>query len=413
MLKKSDNRQNPEREQVLIRVGLAIFALVFLLVAYSVTGKIEDKATVLAASVFYCLTSIGLVIAVYTLEKPSPARKVFGVVLDTGIVTYALVLTGDVGAPLYGGYLWAIIANGFRFGKRYLYATQISSLIGFSFVLLVSEFWQQYVMFGVGLLIWLVIIPPYVAILLSRLEAAASKAKQANLAKSEFLANMSHELRTPLNAIIGYSEMLEENCQEKGMEIFSSDLTKINLSGKHLLNLINEILDISKIEQGKMEKYIEDVNIEKLITDVVHTIKPLADKNTNRIDVVLPADIGIMTTDLIKLRQVLFNLLSNACKFTSNGKITLQVSRNGNVPDQGIVFKIEDNGVGISAEIMDSIFQPFRQESQSTHRLYGGTGLGLTISKNFCELLDGDLSVQSQKGEGSVFTVQLPIKTAA
>ena len=265
-------------------------------------------------------------------------------------------------------------------------------------------------MFGIGLLIWLLVIPGYVSILLRRLEAARAGAEQANTAKSHFLANMSHELRTPLNAIIGYSEMLAEDSLAQGQTENANDLNKIRHSGIHLLGLINEILDLSKIEEGKMEVLQEDIDIAALVAEVSATIAPLAEKNDNQLQTQIVADIGILCSDVTKLRQVLFNLLSNACKFTHHGHILLKVDKLVRDNNDYLTFQVIDDGVGISAEQIENIFLPFQQESRSTSKVYGGTGLGLTISKRFCELMGGNLQVESVKGEGSTFTVQLPLQ---
>ena len=317
-----------------------------------------------------------------------------------------MIITGEIGAPLYGGYLWGIIANGFRFGKRYLYFSQVLAIVGFSIVIGTGEFWHQYPMFGVGLLIWLVGIPPYVSGLLNKLEEAVSNAKQANAAKSRFLANTSHELRTPLNAIIGYSDLLADETRDNQHTQYEADLMKIQQSGTHLLGLINEILDLSKIEENRMEVFIEDINVRELVAD-------LASKNANQLQVDMAPEIGTIRTDMGKLRQVLFNLLSNACKFTSNGRISLQVTQQIDDKDRFIVFRVIDTGVGIDADKIEAIFMPFAQEDHSIAKRYGGTGLGLAISRRFCEILGGKLNLQSKKGLGSTFTVLLPLQFSA
>ena len=297
-------REDTEHEQSLIRVGLSVFALVFLSITYVVTGKTEGEALVMTGAVLYFLFSTALFIALFFDSRPSPARRVLGIMVDMGIVTFALLITGDVGAPLYGGYLWGIIANGFRFGKIYLYVAQVLAVSGFAFVIITGPFWYQYRMFGIGLLIWLVVIPPYVSVLLNRLEEALVNAKRANSAKSRFLANMSHELRTPLNAIIGYSDLLVEEVNDNQHTRYEADLKKIQQSGTHLLGLINEILDLSKIEENRMELYIEDINVRELVAEVAGTIAPLANKNANQLQVDMAPEVGIIKTDIGKLRQV-------------------------------------------------------------------------------------------------------------
>lgn len=410
MFKSFTNQKGSEFEQGIVRLGITIFALIFLYISYEITGKTENKALALSATVLYLLFGIGILSAILFNPKPSPFRRILVIVGDISIISFALVIAEEIGAPLYGAYLWVIIANGFRFGKVYLYLAQVAAIIGFTYATLTGTFWHQYPMLAIGLLFWLIVIPPYVSLLLNRLDIAIDNARKADSAKSKFLANMSHELRTPLNAIIGYSELLTDETQEKGQTEYTEDLKKIQHAGTHLLGLINEILDLSKIEQGRMEIFTEEINISKLLDEIKTTIKPLAEQNANQLEIKTSANIGYLYSDLTKLKQILYNLLSNACKFTHNGLIILNVEKINENGDGSIVFTIQDNGIGISSEKIEEIFQPFKQESTETTRNFGGTGLGLTISKHFCELLGGQLSLKSHKGEGSVFTVQLPVQ---
>jgi len=242
-----------------------------------------------------------------------------------------------------------------------------------------------------------------------QLAEARDAALDANRAKSDFLANMSHELRTPLNAIIGYGEMLQEEAQDDGNESHLSDLERIVSSGRYLLSLINGVLDLSKIEAGKMEVHAEPFDVGELVRDVVATIQPLVQKNANTLDCVGDESAGPMHSDVTKLRQVLLNLLSNATKFTREGRISLEIER---APaDEGapwITFRVRDTGIGMTPEQLEGVFEAFSQADASTTREYGGTGLGLAITRQFCTMLGGTIDATSEPGVGSVFEVRLP-----
>jgi signal transduction histidine kinase len=249
--------------------------------------------------------------------------------------------------------------------------------------------------------------------LVDQLRVAQKHAEAATRAKSDFLASMSHELRTPLNAIILYSELLQEVADDQGQPSLITDLQRIQSAGKHLLELINDILDLSKIEAGKMALSLETFSIRAMIDELRHTVDPLVQKNGNDFTVNVGADAGTMTADLTKTRQILLNLLSNAGKFTRHGTVTLNVQRRAAAAGPSIEFIVTDTGVGMTAVQASKIFDPFTQADVTTTRKYGGTGLGLALVSRFCHLMGGEVFVDSQSGVGSRFTVRLPAEVAA
>ena len=243
-----------------------------------------------------------------------------------------------------------------------------------------------------------------------KIESALAVAENATRAKSVFLANMSHELRTPLNAIIGYSDMLAEEAEELGQPGIIPDLNKIKTAGKHLLDLISNILDISKIEAGKMELYVETVDVRSMLQDIVTTAQPLVDRNDNLLRVEISEHVGTLRSDITKLRQALLNLLSNAAKFTNRGVVNLRVQQKPQPDGEHIQFVVNDTGIGMSDTQLRSVFQPFAQGDGSIGSRYGGTGLGLVISRHYINLMGGDISVQSELNHGTTFTITLPLK---
>jgi signal transduction histidine kinase len=238
------------------------------------------------------------------------------------------------------------------------------------------------------------------------LKILREQAQNASKAKSDFLAKMSHELRTPLNAIIGYSEMLMEEAEDDELETYAEDLEKIHSSGEHLLTLINDILDLSKIEAGKMDLHIEEFEFEKHLTQIEATGKPLVEKNGNQFILDNNVSIKKLRNDQTKLRQILFNMLSNAAKFTKKGAVTLSI----NTFEDNIKFAVTDTGIGMNDEQLGKIFDEFTQAKSSTSKDYGGTGLGLPISKKMTEMMGGIMEVESEEGKGTTFSITIPVE---
>jgi PAS domain S-box-containing protein len=244
------------------------------------------------------------------------------------------------------------------------------------------------------------------------LEAKSRELEAASKHKSQFLANMSHELRTPLNAILSYSQLLLEEVEDLGQHGLIPDLKKIHAAGTHLLGLINDILDLSKIEAGKMDLYLERFDVSALVQDVVALVRPLVERKANTLNVRCADGLGAMRADVTKVRQALFNLLSNAAKFTEHGTISLSVSRAPSDGVDSVTFAVADSGIGMSPEQVSKLFQAFAQADSSTTRKYGGTGLGLAISRHFCQMMGGDITVESEIGRGTTFTIRLPAEIA-
>jgi signal transduction histidine kinase/CheY-like chemotaxis protein len=242
---------------------------------------------------------------------------------------------------------------------------------------------------------------------------AKLEAESASREKSRFLANMSHELRTPLNAIIGYSEMLREDAEAMDNDVFSADLEKIRSAGRHLLSLINDVLDLSKIEAGKMQLYLEDFSLPALVDEAANTVAPLVAAGGNTLEVECPEEVGSMYADAAKLQQVLINIMGNAAKFTHHGRIHLRAGRAREADGDWITISVHDTGIGISEEQQEKLFNAFTQADLSTTRSYGGTGLGLTISRSICRLMGGDIGLQSALGRGSTFTIRIPAAVKA
>jgi len=398
------NLKNTEFQQVVVR-----FAFFFVVLAYIGLGNfpISTQGYQLFGLAFFIYISINYWhVTRYPDIKNRPLITLF---FDMMAITYGIYVTGGISSPLYVLYIWVFVSHAARFGRTNLYTASFFSVVGFVVILIFQSSWQEKSFESVFLIVSLMVLPVYMDIMLRKLKSAKLEADKASQAKSIFLANMSHELRTPLNAIIGYSEMLKEEAEETNQKGLGQDLKKINTSGQHLLSLISSVLDLSRIEAGKIELEFQNINVRKLLDEVELTIISLIKKRKNTFKFTYINEPGEIITDELKLKQVLINLLGNAAKFTKDGSIELVVEKSvGNRQDR-ISFKVVDTGIGITEEQSEKLFSPFSQADSSTTRKYGGTGLGLTISRSYCRLLGGDLVLHERNGKGSCFEVVLPI----
>jgi signal transduction histidine kinase len=356
-------------------VLLALFSLVRLIVVPEIPNALSQPLLVVGGACFL-LSRNWLLFIVFTVNG--------GWILTAWLIKADVPWRQDL-TPLLGGAMLAILIH----AVRYRFMKQMET------IRLKDE-----------------IIRKELEVAKAAADEAREASESANRAKTSFLARMSHELRTPLNAIIGYSEMLQEEAEDLKQEGFTEDLNKIRSAGKHLLDLINEVLDLSKIEAGRMDLYLETFQVRNLVEDAIHTIEPQLEKNGNTLELHYDDEIKAMHADMTKVRQCLINLLSNATKFTEKGTVQLRVRHEKKGTRDWIIFQVRDSGIGIAPEQLERIFEPFSQADPSTTRKYGGTGLGLVISQNFCRMMGGALEVESRAGEGSTFSMRLPAEVS-
>jgi two-component system sensor histidine kinase RpfC len=408
------NRPDSEHEQAIVRLVIVCLFLAYLLGVATVSTV---HAVVVTTALKYLLVEglVGASLLVWLSLRPqvSHARRIIGMVTDYGAMGAIMALSGQELAPLYVIYLWVTIGNGLRYGPRYLLGAIALAAVSFLTVILGTPFWQQNQALSWGLLSGLVAIPLYLASLLRALTRATEEARRANAAKSTFLANMSHEFRTPLNGVVGMSELLSTT-RLTSEQRECSDV--IQASAKALLALVEDVLDISAIEVGKLKRTDTDFRLTDIMDGIQVMLQPVATGKGIAFDVTIARDVPVdVHGDDDHLRQILVNLISNAIKFTERGRVTVTVERTGSSADGNalLMFSVRDTGIGIPAGAQARIFRAFEQADTGHGRRFGGTGLGTTIAKSLTELLGGRIGFESAEGEGSHFWAEIPFRVNA
>ena len=398
-----------EPEQAKLRLAIGFIVVGYIIIPWGQGETFVNTLTSLAGMMGTVYYTFALVIfaAIVIYPTPSQIRRICGAVLDMGMLSWLMYHSGAETVPFFLIYLWVILGNGFRFGLTNLYISQAIAILGFSGVVIWSDYWQQHPIFGFSLLLTICLLPLYVGFLIKKLHAAVDMAKQANEAKSRFLANMSHELRTPLNGVIGMGDLLREtrlSYEQKEL------VNTMHSSANTLLELIENVLDIAKIEAGKILIESKDFDLHGLVNSVIYMLSPMGERKDLTISSTFdPATPFALKGDQQHLRQILINLVNNAIKFTEKGSVILSVNLVGGTESTPrIRFEITDTGIGIAEDSLGNIFENFTQADSSTNRAFGGTGLGTTISKELVDLMDGDIGVISAIDKGSTFWFEIP-----
>jgi two-component system sensor histidine kinase RpfC len=406
------NRPDTEHEQALIRIGFA-FAIALYILA-SAPGHADPGAFLLSGlSISFGALVLSVLVFLHILWRPgvSVVRRVAGMLVDTGGVNGVMLVGGMTAAPFYPILLWIIFGHGFRFGRPYLFASAGMSLLLFGLVVLLNPDWRRVPALDVALIMALVVLPAYVSVLLRKLEQAIRRAEDANQAKSRFLAVMSHEFRTPLNAVIGLSDLLRQDERDDDRREM---LGTVRTAAGTILSLVDAVLDAAKIEAGKFTLVHKPFDLHGLLGVLRGMLEPQAQARGLWLRLVLDPKVPPhLLGDMAALQQVLTNLVANALKFTETGGVTLRVRRAALADGgSGIGFVVEDTGIGIPAEVQARIFESFTQAEDTTNRVHGGTGLGLTIAKELVELMGGRLALASAPGQGASFGFALPLAPA-
>ena len=391
-------RPDSEHEQAFVRILNAL-----LLGLYIIPQDLDHWLVYF----FYLVAGLAIIAAVLRDTNASPLRRTLGALTDASMVTWTLMEFGETGAPLYLIFLWITLANGFRYGAKYLLITLGLCVLGFGAALAYSEFWVEHRTLGIGLMVGLIVLSLYVRRLVTQLFDAIARAEAANQAKRRFISVVSHEMRTPLNAIIGMADLLRDTALTREQ---ADMLQTLRSSSRLMLAQVDDVLDFSKIEAGKLTLEKTDFDLHALVNSTSRILAAQAAAKGLEIVVSIMPDVPpALRGDPHHLRQVLVNLIGNALKFTEKGSVTVHVSSQSETAEQvRLKFSIRDTGIGIAPEAQAKIFESFTQADQSTTRRFGGTGLGTTIAKQLVELMAGRIGLESAVGLGSTFWFELP-----